>query len=194
MSWSDGGAGRGAGADPVPSSRTARRETVAGRVQASERGTVLLGLISDTHGRLRPEVFRHFDGVDRILHAGDVGAVEILDELAVLAPVSAVWGNTDDHEVRAETAEVVDLEIAGRLVRVLHGHQLGSPTPVGLVEAHPDADIIVFGHTHRPEVERIRGKLVVNPGAAGPARFRLRPSIAVMRVDATGADVRLIEL
>lgn len=153
-----------------------------------------IGLISDTHGLLRPEVFEHFDGVDRILHAGDVGSVDVLVDLEAIAPVLAVWGNTDGFDVRTRVPETVETELAGRRIVVVHGHRLGTPTPERLRGAYPAADVIVFGHTHQSVVEREGGVLVVNPGAAGPARFRLRPSIAILTLEGETADVRIVSL
>ncbi|HEX7050544.1 MAG TPA: metallophosphoesterase family protein [Longimicrobiales bacterium] len=153
-----------------------------------------LGLISDTHGRLRPEVFDHFHGVDRIIHAGDIGSPEILIELEALAPVTAVWGNTDGFEVRARVPETATLELEGRRLVLVHGHQYGSPHPAALRGAHPEADIIIFGHTHRALVDREDGTLVVNPGAAGAARFGIAPSLARLTLTATGEAVRVIEI
>src|SRR5437870_5251748 len=108
-----------------------------------------LGVISDTHGLLRPELFEVFRGVDRILHAGDIGGPEILIELASLAPVTAVWGNTDGPELRRRLPESVAIRIEGFDFLLVHGHQLGSPTPEALNQAYPEAEVIVFGHTHR---------------------------------------------
>lgn len=155
---------------------------------------MLIGLISDTHGRLRPEVFRHFEGVDRILHAGDIGDLEILVELEALAPVTAVWGNTDGFDVRARVPELAWLELEGRRLLVVHGHQLGSPAPAGLRAAYPDAGVIVYGHTHKALVDESDGRLVVNPGAGGPARFGVRPSVALLTLTPSAATVRLVEL
>lgn len=153
-----------------------------------------IGLISDTHGKLRPQVFEHFRGVERILHAGDVGPYDLLVELEALAPVTAVVGNTDGFELRGRVPESAELEAAGRRIVVVHGHRLGSPTPGLLHEAYPDADIIIYGHTHRPLIERVGGTLVVNPGGAGAPRFSLRPSIGLLTLTDAGEDVRLIEL
>ncbi|HEX7117162.1 MAG TPA: metallophosphoesterase family protein [Longimicrobiales bacterium] len=155
---------------------------------------MLVGLISDTHGQLRPEVFDRFAAVDRILHAGDIGSVELLLELEAIAPVTAVWGNTDGFDVRARVAETAEAVLDGCRVVVVHGHQLGSPRPDSLREAYPEADVIVYGHTHRADVDRADGRWVVNPGAAGPARFRLRPSVALMTVERASVDVRIVEL
>jgi uncharacterized protein len=142
-----------------------------------------VGLISDTHGRLRPAVFERLAGVDVILHAGDVGPPDVLDELDALAPVHAVMGNTDMHELRPRAHDVLELELEGRKVVVLHGHQLGSPTPEALRAAHADADIIIYGHTHRQRVDTVDGCLIINPGAAGPARFDLKPTVAVLTLE-----------
>jgi hypothetical protein len=141
------------------------------------------GVISDTHGRLRPEVFAHFDGVDGILHAGDIGDPDILTELEAIAPVTAVSGNTDGPAIAARVPEVAMLEVGDRRITIVHGHRLGSPTPELLRSAHPEADIVVFGHTHVPTVRWIDDRLFLNPGAAGPARFRLKPSIALLRLE-----------
>ena len=145
--------------------------------------TQAIGLISDTHGTLRNDVFRRFEGVDRIIHAGDIGPAALLAELEAIAPVIAVFGNTDRLDVRARVEEIAALEVAGLRVAVMHGHQLGSPEPAGLRAALPDADIIVYGHTHRPLVEREQGALVVNPGSAGAPRFGRKPSVAILTLD-----------
>ncbi len=152
-----------------------------------------VGLISDTHGKLRNQVFSAFEGVDRILHAGDIGPYDLVVELEAIAPVTAVFGNMDRFDVRERVDEVAELEIAGRRVVVIHGHQLGSPKPGSLRAALPDADVIVYGHTHKPLVDRTEGVLVVNPGAAGAARFGLEPSVALLTFD-DGPEIELIEL
>lgn len=153
-----------------------------------------IGLISDTHGRLRPEVFGHFEGVQHILHAGDVGTPDILIELEAIAPVTAVWGNTDGFDLRSRLPETAEVELQGRRILVVHGHQLGSPTAPALVAAYPGFDVIVYGHTHRPRVEDVNGVLVVNPGAAGPARFGLMPSVAVLTLSTDTQNVSLLPL
>lgn len=139
-----------------------------------------VGLISDTHNQLRPDVFTLFRGVDLILHAGDVGDPDILTDLAAIAPVHAVFGNTDGYSVRDIVRAQVELELEGWKVLVTHGHELGSPKPELLAAAYPGRDIIIYGHTHKPLLETVEAVLVVNPGAAGPARFHLDPSVAVM--------------
>ena len=150
-----------------------------------------IGLISDTHGLLRPEVFAAFEGVELILHAGDVGA-DVLEELEAIAPLLAVRGNTDSPgDPRLQ--EGVEREIGGVLVHVSHGHEVGSPTPDKLLSRYP-ATVIVYGHTHRPLVVRAGDRWVVNPGAAGPRRFDIQPSVARMTVDQGAIAIRLVEL
>src|SRR5919107_2527212 len=136
-----------------------------------------LGVISDTHGLLRPEVFDAFEGVDHILHAGDVGKPDILSDLEALAPVTAVYGNTDGADLRRMLPDVASLELDGFDIVVTHGDQLGSPTPDALHLAFPDAQIIVYGHTHRPLLRIVDVVVtVMNPGGAGARRFKLPPS------------------
>ncbi|HEX6134929.1 MAG TPA: metallophosphoesterase family protein [Longimicrobiales bacterium] len=139
-----------------------------------------VGLISDTHNQLRGAVFRAFDGVDLILHAGDVGSADIIVELETIAPVHAVMGNTDSPALRPRVRDELELELEGCRVIVVHGHAFGSPSAPVLHAAYPETDVIVYGHTHRQRIDRIGDCIVVNPGAAGPARFDLKPSVAVM--------------
>ena len=141
-----------------------------------------IGLISDTHGKLRPEVFDIFRGVELILHAGDIGSLDIITELEAIAPVHAVHGNTDDFDVRAKYGESVALDLLGLRVAMTHGHLLGSPTPALLRNEFPQTDIVVYGHTHIPKVDRNIAPILVNPGAAGPARFKLKPSVALLQL------------
>ena len=154
---------------------------------------VVIGLISDTHGLVRPELFAALAGVSQILHAGDVGPPDVLTELATIAPVRAVWGNTDAPG-RPDLVERIDEVIAGVRVVVTHGHELGSPTPPKLVTAHPHAAVIVYGHTHQQLVVKAARRLVVNPGAAGPRRFKLQPCVAKLYLHRGQADGELIPL
>lgn len=143
-----------------------------------------LGVISDTHGLLRPQVFEAFAQVDHILHAGDVGPPELLSELELLAPVSAVYGNTDELELRRRLPQVARLRLDGFDIVVTHGDQLGSPTPAALNAAFPDAEIIVFGHTHRPLLTLVDLVVtVMNPGGAGARRFNLPPSVGILELE-----------
>ena len=154
---------------------------------------MLVGLISDTHGLIRPEVFAALDGVELILHAGDVGGPTIVHELSTIAPVRAVYGNTDAPG-EPGLAESLDLKLEGVVIHVSHGHEVGgSPTPEKLL-ARYTADVIVYGHTHKPLIEQVGKRLVVNPGAAGPRRFNLKPSVARMTVSKAGVEVEILWL
>lgn len=170
-----------------------RRGGMKGAKADAARGSpVLIGLISDTHGLMRPEVHTAFAGVEMILHAGDVGGAEILDELALIAPVRAVYGNTDAPWDGGLVA-ALDLVLGGVRVHVSHGHEVGKVTPANLAKAY-DADVIVYGHTHIQKVSRLDGKLIVNPGAAGPRRFSLEPSVALLRIENGAGEVEIVPL
>lgn len=146
-----------------------------------------IGVLSDTHGLLRNELYAAFEGVDRIVHAGDVGEPAILTELEVVAPVTAVPGNVDGWEVANRWPEVAELELEGRRVTVVHGHQWGSPSVQDLLTAHPGSDVIIYGHTHQALCERHGGVLVLNPGSAGPQRFGKPATAAILTL---GRDAR----
>ena len=152
----------------------------------------VIGVISDTHGLVRPDVQTALAGVEVILHAGDVGDDDILDELSLIAPVHAVYGNTDAPG-RPRLASSIDVTIDGVSIHVSHGHEVGSPTPQKLLERYA-ADVVIYGHTHRPLVARGAGRLVFNPGAAGPRRFDIMPSVARLTIADGKADVELVDL
>lgn len=151
----------------------------------------LIGLISDTHGLLRPDVHDALAGVDLILHAGDVGGEEILLELQTIAPTVAVRGNTDAPAPYLED-EIVR-QIGGLSIHVSHGHEVGRPSPERLLARYPQ-DILVYGHTHKQFLLEWEGRIVVNPGAAGQRRFDLAPSVARLRIAGGGAEVAFVEL
>jgi len=143
-----------------------------------------IGVIADTHGLLRPEVFDVFSEVDHILHGGDVGPPGILDQLEAIAPVTAVYGNTDGREIRSRLPQVATVELDGFTIVVTHGDQFGSPTPDRLQTAFPDAEIIVYGHTHRPLLTLVDVVVtVINPGGAGPRRFDLPASVGILELE-----------
>ena len=153
-----------------------------------------IGIISDTHGLLRPQVFDVFAGVAHILHAGDVGDPDILTALEAIAPVTAVWGNVDGWELRGRIPEVARMELGGVAIAMLHGMQLGSPTPERAAAAHPDAGLVVFGHSHRPIVRQVGPVLAVNPGSAGPRRFKDPITAALAEVEDGRVTARLVDL
>lgn len=140
---------------------------------------MLVGLISDTHGQIRREALHALRGADLILHAGDVGGRAVLDALEAVAPVRAVLGNVDVPDGTLQSS--IDCDLEGIRVHVSHGHELGRPTPERLA-ARYDAGVIIFGHTHTALVQPIASTLVINPGAAGPRRFNLRPSVGLLRL------------
>jgi putative phosphoesterase len=152
---------------------------------------VVIGLISDTHGLVRPEVHAALAGVELILHAGDVGDSQILDELAIIAPVKAVRGNTDSHDLGLPDA--LELTIEGVRIHVSHGHEVGRTTPENLAAAYP-VELIIYGHTHRQRIDQVGVTLVVNPGAAGARRFDLEPSVAIARIDSGSVQVTIVPL
>ncbi len=132
-----------------------------------------LGVISDTHGVLRPQVFEIFKEVDHILHGGDVGRSDLLVELRALAPVTAVYGNSDGFELRSQLPQVAEIELDG------------FPNPTKLHEAFPGAEIIIFGHSHRPLLELVdKTVTVMNPGGAGAPRFGIAPSVGILELEA----------
>ena len=152
----------------------------------------LIGLVSDTHGQFREAIRDALRGVSLILHAGDVGGGPVLRDLRDIAPVQAVYGNVDDrHDPNLE--QRLALTIDGVSIHVSHGHELGSPTAHGMLHAYP-ADVVVFGHTHRALIERANGRLAVNPGAAGPRRFNLKPSVARLTIAENGPEVEIVWL
>ena len=153
---------------------------------------MLVGLISDTHALMRAEALGALRGVELILHAGDVGTFAVLRELQAIAPVHAVFGNTDDPILGLPPR--LHLTLGDLNVHVSHGHEVGSPTPDNLVHRYGAADVIVYGHTHKPLIATRGTTLIVNPGAAGPRRFNLQPSVGLLRVEDRRATAEIIAL
>jgi len=148
-----------------------------------------VGVVSDTHGLVRPELLAHLRGVDLILHAGDIGGIEVLQALREIAPVRAVRGNVDRAEWAADLPENLIVPVAGLRFFLLHDiHQLvGDPGRAGF-------DAIVSGHSHTPVVGKRGRVLIVNPGSAGPRRFHLPVSMARIRVRDGVAEAELVRL
>lgn len=148
-----------------------------------------IGLISDTHGLLRPEAVAFLRGADRILHAGDIGHPSVLQALRALAPVTAVRGNNDRESWAAGVPETDLLKIEDALVYILHDlAQLDiDPAAAGI-------RVVVSGHSHRPSSEERDGVLYVNPGSSGPRRFKLPVAVAELRVAGARVEARLVEL
>lgn len=162
-------------------------------VMSIPRSALVIGLIADTHGLLRPDIARVFAAVDLIVHAGDVGGRDVLNGLGAVAPVEAVSGNVDDRFDPMLPLER-SLPVGSLTLHVSHGDELGQPTPERLLARYA-ADILVYGHTHKALVFRDDGgRLVVNPGAAGPRRFNLQPSVAILTVTDRTANVQIVDL
>lgn len=153
-----------------------------------------IGVLSDTHNRLPSRVLELLDGVDHIVHAGDIGSLDILTALEAVAPVTAVWGNTDGFGIRHRVPEVAALDAAGRRIVIVHGHRHGTPTAPLLRADHPDADIVVYGHTHRAAEDWIEGSLFLNPGSAGAPRDGNGPSVAIVSIENESTRVQWLRL
>ena len=148
-----------------------------------------IGLISDTHGLLRPEALAALQGCAQIIHAGDIGKPQVLDGLRAIAPLEAIRGNIDTADWALELPERLDLRIGGLTLHVLHDlKQLDiDPLAAGI-------DVVIAGHSHKPKVERRDGVLYVNPGSAGPRRFSLPICLALLELNDGQAQVELISL
>ncbi|MFN3279488.1 MAG: metallophosphoesterase family protein [Paracoccus hibiscisoli] len=131
-----------------------------------------IGVISDTHGLLRPEALKALHGVDRILHAGDIGDPDHLNVLARIAPVTAIRGNIDRGAWAEALPETVSLTIGALRIHMIHDRNA--------LSADPQSTVVISGHSHRPGIEETRGILWLNPGAAGPRRFRLPITLAFL--------------
>ncbi|MBS1821170.1 MAG: metallophosphoesterase family protein [Acidobacteria bacterium] len=150
---------------------------------------MLVGVISDTHGLLRPEALVALVEAEHILHAGDVGNPEILAVLGEIAPVTAIRGNVDTHGACASLPATEALELDGRLFYMLHSiHDLDIDPRAA------DVSVIVSGHSHQPAIEHKNGVMYLNPGSAGPRRFKLPVSVALLTTTAAGVEARIVEL
>ena len=150
---------------------------------------MLIGVISDTHGLLRPEALVALAEAEHILHAGDVGNVDILDALKKIAPVTAIRGNIDVYGECAKLPATEMVELGGRLFYMLH-----SVHDLDIVPKATGIDVVVSGHSHKPVIERENGVMYLNPGSAGPRRFSLPVSVALVTVAESGVEARLVGL
>jgi putative phosphoesterase len=151
--------------------------------------TMLVGVISDTHGLMRPEAIAALRGSDLILHAGDVGRAEVLDELRGIAPTFAVRGNVDRLSWAASLPETQTVKIGQLRFFVLHQIAEVPIDPAALGYA-----AVLYGHSHKPSIEWRDGVLYLNPGSAGPRRFRLPVTIARVRVSGRTIDPEIVKL
>ena len=150
---------------------------------------MLIGVISDTHALLRPEALTALAEAEHILHAGDVGDPAILDSLRQIAPVTAIRGNIDTSGPCADLPAIEIVELDGRLFYMLHS--------IRDLDIHPkaaDVSVVVSGHSHKPSIEHRDGVLYLNPGSAGPRRFQLPISVALVTVAPEGVQARIVEL
>ncbi|HEY0423352.1 MAG TPA: metallophosphoesterase family protein [Rhodopila sp.] len=147
-----------------------------------------IGIISDTHGQLRPEAERRLAGVDHIVHAGDIGRPEIIDTLRRIAPVTAIRGNVDSAGWAREYPDTALLRLAGISIYVLHD--------LKTLQADPGAgiDVIVSGHSHVPKIKTVGGVLYLNPGSAGRRRFNLPITLATLAVTPDGMRPEIHDL
>jgi putative phosphoesterase len=150
---------------------------------------VLAGVISDTHGLLRPEALAALAGVEHILHAGDVGDIAILEALREIAPVTAIRGNVDTQGACAELAATEALELGGCLIYMVHAREWMDLTPEAA-----GVGLVVYGHSHRAEVEERNGVVYLNPGSAGPRRFSLPVTVARVEIEAGRVRAEIVEL
>lgn len=150
---------------------------------------MVIGVISDTHGLLRPEALTALQGSEHILHAGDVGDAGILDRLCGIAPVTAIRGNVDLSGACARLPATELIELAGRSIYMLHDRHTLDLDPVAAGIA-----VVVSGHSHHPAIQWHKGILYFNPGSAGPRRFSLPVSVGSLTLSERGVEPRLIEL
>jgi putative phosphoesterase len=150
---------------------------------------MLVGVISDTHGLLRPEALTALAGVEHILHAGDVGNPEILDKLREIAPITAIRGNIDLHGPCAELPATEALELGGCFLYMLHNLE-----DLDLNPTAAKIDAVLFGHSHKPSSKKKDGVLYLNPGSAGPRRFSLPITLALLHLEPGSVQSEIIEL
>lgn len=150
---------------------------------------MIVGVISDTHGLLRPEALAALRGSEHIIHAGDIGAPEIIDELRKIAPVTAIRGNVDVQTWAREYPETEVVELAGKSIYVIHN--------LKMLDLNPKAagfDAVISGHSHKPVQEMKDGVLYLNPGSAGPRRFKLPISVAKLSIEESGIRAEIMVL
>jgi putative phosphoesterase len=148
-----------------------------------------IGVISDTHSLLRPEVGQRLAGVAHIVHAGDIGRPQVMDGLSRIAPVTAIRGNVDIGEWAEQYPDTRTVALGGRAIYMLHDLQELRLDPVAC-----GFDVVISGHSHRPRIETIDGVLYLNPGSAGPRRFNLPITVATLELSEGGVRALIHEL
>ncbi|NLU52048.1 MAG: metallophosphoesterase family protein [Clostridiaceae bacterium] len=150
---------------------------------------MIIGVISDTHGRMRENALNELKGSDIIIHAGDIGSLEVLDALKNIAPVYAVKGNTDKGSWAGSLPLTQVVEAEGKFIYVIHD--------IGTMDLEPKAagiDIVVYGHSHSPKKEERNGVLYFNPGSAGPKRFNLPICLGRIEIKDDSINAELVDL
>jgi putative phosphoesterase len=150
---------------------------------------VRIGVISDTHGLLRPEALTALTGVEHILHAGDIGNIEILEALKSIAPVTAIRGNIDNHGPCANLPATEAIELAGCLIYIIHA--------IADIDIKPEAagvSLVIYGHSHNPSIDQRNKVLYLNPGSAGPRRFSKPVTVALVNIKAGRPHAGIIDL
>jgi putative phosphoesterase len=154
---------------------------------ALEKGRI--GLISDTHGLVRPEALKALEGVELIVHAGDIGMPEVLDRLQAIAPVAAIKGNNDTAPWARHIPKILDLQVNDRTLRVIHNVR---DSESNLSAA--GVDVVISGHSHKPSVQTRDNVLFVNPGSAGPRRFKLPVTVGLLLLQNADSHAEIIHL
>ena len=149
----------------------------------------LLGVVSDTHGLLRPEAVAKLQGVETILHAGDVGKPEILESLQEIAPVTAIRGNNDKGQWANSLSDRAVVNVGGVSIYMLHNLK-----ELDLVPEAAGFNVVIAGHSHKPLIEERRGVMYLNPGSIGPRRFKLPITLAHLRIENGKRSADIIEL
>jgi len=149
--------------------------------------TTVVGVISDTHGLVRPEAIVVLRNCDAIVHAGDIGKPEVLEELGQIAPLRAIRGNVDLWAADMPDTDIV--EIDGRRLYLLH-----DMNTLGVDPATEGIDVVISGHSHQPKISEDKGVLYLNPGSAGPRRFTLPVSLALLTISGDRLDAKIVEL
>ena len=148
-----------------------------------------IGIISDTHGLLRPEALAALQGCEHIIHAGDIGKPEVLNRLRELAPLDAIRGNVDSGDWATAIPETLDLQIGGLRIYVTHDVKT-----IGIDPVAEQVDVVIAGHSHQPKIEQVHGVLYLNPGSAGRRRFKLPISLALLDIEDGQPRAQLVTL
>jgi putative phosphoesterase len=158
-------------------------------IHVARQAPVRIGLISDTHGLLRPEAVAALRGSDVIVHAGDIGDAALLEQLSAIAPVYAVRGNNDVGATGCSLPSTRRIDAGGKCIYVIH-----DLAGLAIEPAAAGIDAVVSGHSHKPKIERRDGVLYINPGSAGPRRFRLPISVGRLTIAADRIEAELLPL